>query len=112
MEIVLLVVALVAGVLVMVLPVKWAARAVKAERHGAFWCLLAIVATSILHGLGTTVPVFGSVVAFLLSAIGFAAILGTNFVRGVGIAILHVIFTAILISVLLLIFGGGLLTVL
>lgn len=45
-------------------------------------------------------PVIGTLVAFLLSAMAFAGILGTGFLRGVGIALLYIIFLALLIFLL------------
>ena len=86
-------------------PVQWAARLMKARNTGFWQCFLALVAATILHGLGLLAPVAGFIVAFLLSAAGFAAILGTDYLRGIGIAILYVIFSAIILVVLCLIFG-------
>ena len=64
-------------------PVQWAARMMKARNTGFWLCLLALIAATILHGLGLLAPVAGSIVAFLLSAAGFAAILGTSYLRGI-----------------------------
>ena len=86
-------------------PVQWAARMMKARNTGFWLCLLALIAATILHGLGLLVPIAGTLVAFLLSAAGFAAILGTSYLRGIGIAILYVIFSGIILVVLSLIFG-------
>ena len=95
------------SVFVLVFPVKLAARAMGAKRSGAGWCLLALVGASLMQVLGLAVPVYGTIVAFLLSCAAFAAILGTSFLRGIGIAILHMIFTVLLLLVAALIMGGA-----
>ena len=90
-------------------PVQWAARMMGARHTGFGRCFMALVAVTILHGLGLLVPYAGSLVAFLLSAAGFAAILGTGYLRGIGIAVLYIIFSAIILVVLSLICGISLL---
>lgn len=87
---------------VLILPLKLAAAAMGARRTGALWCLLALLGANILQALGLTVPVIGSLVAFLLSALAFAAILDTSFMRGIGIAVLHLVFS---VAVTLMIAG-------
>ena len=79
--------ALLLAILLALWPVQWAARAVGARRSSLFWCGLALLGASLLHGLGLLAPVAGSLAAFLLSAAGFAAILGTDYLRGIGIAV-------------------------
>ncbi|MFH0880170.1 MAG: hypothetical protein V2A34_10700 [Lentisphaerota bacterium] len=106
-QVIFIMLALLLAVLITLLPVRWAARALGARRTGFTWCLLALIGTSILHGLGLMMPVAGSLIAFLLSALGFAAILGTDYIRGVGMAILYLIFSAILIIILAAVFGIG-----
>ena len=86
-------------------PVQWAAGMMNARNTGFWRCLLALFAATILHSLGLLVPVAGTLVAFLLSAAGFAAILGTSYLRGIGIAVLYMIFSGIILVVLSLIFG-------
>ncbi len=106
------------GVILVALPVKVAAGAMHARRTGFLWCLLAMAGSYVLHGIGLSVPVIGTVVAFFLSALAFAVILGTDYLRGVGIELLAIIFSAILVALLALlavIFGvslGGLLAIL
>jgi hypothetical protein len=93
------------------LPVKIAASAMGAKRTGMFSCLLALVVASFLHGVGLSAHVAGSLVALLLSAVGFAWILGTTFWRGVGIAILYSIIAAILAGIAVALFGVTLFTI-
>ena len=113
----ILLLAIIATVLI-ALPVHLAAGAMHARRTGFLWCLLAVAGSHILHGIGLTVPGIGTVVAFFLSALAFMIILGTDYLRGIGIALLAIVFSAILVAVfvgLALLFGislAGLLTVL
>jgi hypothetical protein len=88
------------GFYLMVLPLRWAAKAVDAERTGTGYCFLALIVASILQGIGSLVPVAGNLVAFLLGAAGFAAILKTSFVRGIGMAVLHILFSILLVVLL------------
>jgi hypothetical protein len=91
---------------ILIWPLQWAARAMGAKRSGAIWCLLALLGANILQGLlGMVLPVAGNLVAFLLSAVAFAAILQTTFLRGIGIALLHLIFSVIIVLVLSAVFG-------
>ncbi|MCD4674348.1 MAG: hypothetical protein K8R77_16925 [Anaerolineaceae bacterium] len=108
METILIIIVALVGLSLIALPVKMAAAAMDAKRTGTFWCLIALAGASIMHGLGLTVPVFGTIIAFILSAIVFAAILGTGFFGGIGIAILHIIFSALLAGVIVLLFGVSL----
>ena len=105
----MLLVLLVAVVVVTVLliwPLQWAARAMGAKRTGAIWCLLALLGASLLQSLlGAVFPGGGNLVAFLLSALAFAAILETGFLRGVGIALLHFIFSVAIVLGLFALFG-------
>ncbi len=114
---VVLVLVVIATVLI-ALPVKLAAGAMHARRTGFLWCLLAVAGSHILHGIGLTVPGIGTLVAFFLSALAFAVILGTDYLRGIGIELLAIVFSVILIAVfvgLALLFGislGGLIALL
>ena len=105
LEVILLAAAVALGLFLIALPVKMAAAAVGADRTGVFWCLLSLVVASALHGVGLAVPVFGSIVAFLLASAGFAVILGTGFLRGMVIAVLHAVFGFLLAFALLALFG-------
>ena len=93
----ILVGAVVLSLFIVVWPVQWAAKAMGARRTGFGWCLLSLIAALILQGLGSTVPVAGNLVALLLAALAFAGILETNYLRGIGIALLHLIFTVLLL---------------
>ena len=105
----LLVTALVVLV-VLLIPLQAAAAAMGAKRTGFFWCFVALLGASLLHGLGLAVPVIGTLVAFLLSGVAFASILGTSFIRGLGISILYVIFSALILFVLATVFGISILS--
>lgn len=90
------------GVILIALPVKMAAVAMHARRTGFLWCLLALAGSYVLHGVGLGLPVIGTVAAFFLSALAFAAILGTDYLRGIGIELLVIVFSAILVALLAL----------
>ena len=93
------------GLILLTLPVKLAATAMKAQRTGTGWCLLSILGAYFMQGVGLTVPVAGPVVAFLLSSAAFAGILGTDFLRGIGIAILQTVFSIAVFLILGALFG-------
>ncbi len=108
MEILITLLFIIVGLFIIALPLKLAAAAMGAKRTGFVMCLIALVVASIMHALGTAVPIVGTIVAFLLSCLTFSVILKTSFVRGVGIAILHMIFSAIIIAVVTVVFGVSL----
>lgn len=87
------------ALLLILWPVQWAGRAMGARRTGLGWCFLALVVATLLQAAGSVVPVAGNLVAFLLGALGFAAMLDTTFIRGVGIAVLHVVFSILIVVV-------------
>ena len=95
-------------VFLLVLPLKLAAAAMGAERTGTGWCFLALLCASWVQALGLSFPVYGSLVAFMLAAAVFAGILRTTFLRGIGIAVLHVIFAVILVVIGAALFGVSL----
>lgn len=94
--VVFLAVVLILSLLLIALPVRWAAAAVGARKAGYLRCLLALFVASLLYSLGALAPYLGALVGFLLSAAGFAGILGTTYVKGIVIAILHVVFGILL----------------
>jgi len=65
METILIIIVALVGLSLIALPVKMAAAAMDAKRTGTFWCLIALAGASILHGLGLTVPIFGTIIAFI-----------------------------------------------
>ena len=93
---------------IIALPVKLAGMVVGARRTGVFWCLLALILASVMHSIGLVVPCIGSIVAFLLSAVAFAVIMGTGFLGGIVIAVLHVVIAVALAAVVSLVFGVSL----
>ncbi len=95
------------SIFILIFPLHLAAKAMNAERNGVGWCLLGLFGASFMQALGTAVPIYGNIVAFLLSATAFAGILGTSFLRGLGIAVLHIIFSVLLLVGVVLIFGLG-----
>ncbi len=108
MELLIPIVVVIVALFLIALPVKLAAAAMGAKRTGFVWCLISLVVASILQSIGLAVPVIGAIVAFLLSCLGFSVILQTTFVRGIGIAVLHMIFSVIIVVVLTVVFGVSL----
>jgi|ETNmetMinimDraft_26_1059896.scaffolds.fasta_scaffold178143_1 hypothetical protein len=104
---VLLLISMLLGLVIIALPVRWAARVVGARHCGYGRCLLTLIVTTILAAIGVHLPVAGPLVALLLSAAGYAAVLGTSYPRGIAIAVLHFIFAFLLFFVLAMIFGIG-----
>ena len=92
-------------VFLLVLPVQLAAGAMGAKRNGVGWCFLSLVGASFMQMVGLSVPVYGSIMAFLLSSAAFAAILDTGFLGGMGISVLHVVFSVALTFLATLVFG-------
>lgn len=112
MELIYAIVIILVGIIVITLPVKLAAAAMGATRTGFGWCFLALIGASILHSIGLLMPVFGTIIAFLLAAAGFAWFLGTSLIRGIGIAILHVIFAFLISMLISAVLGAGALVLL
>jgi hypothetical protein len=92
----ILVAALLVLAFLLTLPLRLAASAMGASRNGIGWCLLALIAASFLEAMGLALPAGGPIIAFLLSAAAFAGVLGTTFLKGIGIAALHMVFIVLL----------------
>jgi len=104
-SILILAAVLLVAVFILVLPVQLAAKAMGARRHGSGWCLLALVGASFMQMVGLSVPVYGTIAAFLLSSAAFGVFLDTGLLRGMGISVLHVVFSALLLFLSTLVFG-------
>jgi len=89
-------------------PVQIAARMVGARHAGLLRCLAALIVANVLHGIGLAVPVLGSLVAFFLSAVGFAVLLGTGYLRALVIAVLQAVITFVIAVAIVFFFGGAL----
>jgi len=92
-------------IFVLILPVKLAAEALGAQRTNVVWCFLSLLGASVMQSIGLSIPLYGSIVAFLLSSAAFAAVLGTSFLKGIGIAVLHIIFAAAILFAIAALFG-------
>jgi len=108
MEPILMIIVGLVGLFIITLPVKIAGSAMGAEKTGMFWCLFAIIGSSILHVVGVTVPCIGTIVAFFLSSLAFSLFMGTGFLGGIGIHILSIIFTGIFVVLVTVVFGVSL----
>lgn len=103
--IVVLAVVLFLAVVLLVLPLQLAAKAMGAKRYGTGWCLVSLLAAAGMQMVGLSVPAYGTLAAFLLSSAAFAGILGTDYLRGMGVSILHVVFSFLLLLLAALILG-------
>ncbi|MDA0323009.1 MAG: hypothetical protein O2923_09890 [Verrucomicrobia bacterium] len=104
---VLLLVSIFLGLVIIALPVRWAAGVVGARHRGYGRCLLALIVTTFLAALGMQIQIAGPLVALLLSAAGYAGVLGTSYPRGIAIAVLHFIFAFLIFFAVATIFGIG-----
>ena len=95
----------VAVLLVSLLPVKLAAIIVNAKRTSFAWCFLATIVAGTLQLLGFALPGPGTLVAVLLGAAGYSAILKTSYAGGLAIMVLQVIIGVALFVGLCAIFG-------
>ncbi len=96
------------AVALIIWPVQIAAKLVGARHSGLLRCLLALIVSNVLHGIGLTVPVAGSLVAFLLSAVAFAVLLGTGFLRAIVLAVLQMVLFFVVAAAIAVFFGGAL----
>lgn len=87
-------------------PVRLAAQAVGARTPGWLRCTVALVVANVLHGVGLAAPVLGALVAFLLSAVAFAVLLGTGYGRALVIAVLQMVLTYLIGFAIAVFFGG------
>lgn len=83
--------ALVVAMLVLLLPMKFAAKLLEAERSGLGWCFLAVLVSVVLQAfLQALIPFKG--LAILPTALAFMAILKVSFPKALAIAALTFIF--------------------
>ncbi len=110
MEIAALVIIL--GILVVsILPVWVGAKIVGANRGDFLWCFVAMLLSGILQAVGTLVPIFGNIVAFLLVGWGFAMVLQTGFIKGLIIHLIQIVFWAVFAGIASVMFGVAVLGV-
>jgi len=80
---------------------------VGARHAGLLRCLAALLVADVLHGIGLAVSVLGSLAAFLLSAVGFAVLRGTGYLRALVIAVLQAVLTFVIAVAIVFFFGGA-----
>lgn len=78
------------------LPVKMAAAMLSARRTGFVFCAIALFLSFGIYAASLTVPLVGPMVAFFLNGLSFSIVLGTGFIRGLLISLLHGFFAALL----------------
>ena len=95
----------------LIVPIKIAASMVGAENTGIGYCFLAILFSAILQFVvNIFVPsqseVLGLLIALPLTAICYAYVLGTTFLKGIGIAIIQFVVTLLVVLVMALAVSG------
>lgn len=98
---------LLVGVVLVVslLPVKLAAIIVNAKRTSFSWCFLATIVAGTLQLFGFALPGPGTLVAVLLGAAGYCAILRTSYAGGLAIMVLQFVLGVVMFLGLCAIFG-------
>ncbi len=98
-------------IILIIVPIKIAAKYVGAQNTGAFMCLLAIIFAAIIQkGVSTFIPQLNDIhpfvdflVSVLLSAIAYMMVLGTSYVKGIIIALLQIVIMLIIFFLISLI---------
>ena len=102
---VLLIVSIVISFCVLVFATKWAADYLGAERTAYGWCALALVAASVLGGIGRVLP-FGWLVALVLSALAYKMVLLTTLWKGLCIIIMQAVLGGLIMYCLVSVLGA------
>lgn len=96
--------------ILLILPVRIAAKYMHAERNGAFMCLLAIILSSGLNSgvftyfqhSGQWLIAISLLVSLLISGFAYMLVLGTTLMGGVLISIIQTVLTLLMVFVVLL----------
>jgi hypothetical protein len=97
----------VVSLLVTVVPVMIGARIVGAKRTGFWICLLAILVAGLIAGIALGMFRGGGLLSVLADALAYMLILDTTYLRGLAIALIQWVLTAVLaVAAAMLIFGG------
>ncbi len=90
--------------LAIVLPVHLAGKMVDAKRTGFGWCLLAIIVACIFQWISRTFFFFAFIFSPLITALAYALVMQTTYLKAIAIAILQFALT-IMIATLLVSFS-------
>ena len=90
--------------LVIVLPVHLAGKMVNAKRTGFGWCLLAIILACLFQSITQSIFFLGFLFTPFVTALAYAIVMQTTYLKGIGIAILQFALT-IMIATLLVTFS-------
>ena len=91
-------------ILIIILPVHLAGKMVDAKRIGFGWCLLAIFLAAIFQFISHTFFLYGFFVTPFVTALAYALVMQTTYLKGIAIAILQ-FFLTIIIATLLVTFS-------
>lgn len=92
---------------VTVVPVMIAARIVGARRNGFLVCFAALLIAGLINWFAVLTFHIGGVLSIFASALGFMWILDTTYLRGLAIALLQILLTAVLVFLLAATAIGG-----
>lgn len=91
--------------LVLLVPIKVAGNYLGADRTGFGWCFLAIIVGLAFMKAGENYIQYGEIWSIFLSAAGFSIVMGTTYLKGLAIALFHLIVVMGVGFVLLALFG-------
>lgn len=77
--------------LILLIPIKVAGNYLGAERTGFGWCFLAMFAGAAFMAIGEDLTEYGDILSIFLSAAGFSIIMGTTYLKGLGIAVFQLV---------------------
>jgi hypothetical protein len=76
---------------VLILPVKYMGQYFCAERTGIGSCIIAIIIGLAFAEAGRQIHEYGEYFSIFLSALGFSLVLGTSYIKGMGIALVQIV---------------------
>lgn len=92
---------------VLLVPIKVAGNYLGAQRTGFGWCFLAILMAGAFAQIGEELTEYGELLSIFLSAAGFSFIMGTTYLKGLGIAVFQLVATIGLVAILALLGVGA-----
>ena len=105
-------ISLIVVVVLLVLPLKFAAQFIGAKNTGFLSCLFALIVSALFqYGVNHFFPnldnTYGWLVTVPVAAIAYMLVLGTSFIKGVLIAIVQVILAVLLTALVASLMAGG-----
>jgi len=85
---------------IIILPVHLAGKMVDAERIGFGWCLLSIMLAAIFQSISHSLFIYGFLFSPLVTALAYALVMKTTYLKGIAIAILQFVLTIMIATLL------------